>query len=422
LQAVLQHGFFSQPAAAADSDCYQYRLSDVASDLAKIGCTPCLTQLLSTQHMTFRSWGLAMSCEVSSLNAMKLLLAAAPERWQPELCRGTLQQSFYCSIPEYVALRIPLMDLWLQCKLVNRPAVCVELLAMVVDKGCADCLNHLLVMHKADVNAAAHGSELTLLEQACRERGQRDSAIVQALIQHGADVHAVTDDRGENALHTTVRYAERGSAARKVQNIAAVVSQANRDYQAAVTAAAAPAAAAAVPLAATARRLLSQQNCEGQTPLHALLCRCGAKWGPARSPAAELLKPLLEIDSSELRRALPLQDSAGRTALHMAVEEQHLEAVQQLLAACTELNMLSALLRIQDSSGADVLCLARRAGGQQLLSLLAQYSAEVRCVCSAVLYCTVVLCCLYCLRCADYALLIYSSISLPQLCVAAACC
>jgi hypothetical protein len=72
----------------------------------------------------------------------------------------------------------------------------------------------------------------------------------------------------------------------------------------------------------------------------------------------------------------------------MAVEEQHLEAVQLLLAACAKLDVLPALLRMRDSSGADVLSLARRAGGQQLLSLLAQYCAEVRCVlcCVAILY------------------------------------
>jgi Ankyrin repeat len=390
LQAVLQHGFFSL--VQKHSECYQYALVHVAGQLARIGCTSCLTQLLSTQHMTFDSWSLVMSCEMSSLSAMELLLSAAPERWQPELCRGTLRQSFSCSILEYIALRIPLMDLWLQSsKLVNRPDVCLELLALVLEKGCADCLKHLVVMHKADVDAAAHGSELTLLQQACRKRGQRDSTIVQALVQHGADVYAVTDDRGENALHLTVRYAERGSAASNVQNIAAMVSQANRDYQAAVTAAAPAATAvatAAAAVAATLRRLVSQQNCEGQTPLHALLCRCGAKWGPARSPASELLRPLLEIDSAELRKALPLQDSAGRTALHMAVEEQHLEALQQLLAAGAELNMLPVLLRIPDSSGADVLCLAKRAGKAQLLSLLAQYTSEVRCVlCSrAILY------------------------------------
>jgi Ankyrin repeats (3 copies) len=299
------------------------------------------------------------------------------------------------------------MDCWLQSsKLANRPHVCWELLTTVVEKGSVSYLNHLVTAHKADVNAAAHGSKLTLLQQVCRGRGLHDRAMVEALIQHGADVFAVTEDRGENALHMTTSYAALGAPGSSVHSAAAVVSQANREYQTAVTAAAAPAAvaataaaisaaaavatptapaddtaaaaAAAVAAVANPRRLVSQQNRDGQTPLHVLLCRCGAKYGPARSPAAELLRPLLEIDSAELRRALPLQDNSGKTALHMAVEEQHLEAMQQLLEAGARLDMLPALLRIQDSSGADVLCLATRAGGEQLLSLLAQHTSEVR--------------------------------------------
>jgi ankyrin repeat protein len=119
-----------------------------------------------------------------------------------------------------------------------------------------------------------------------------------------------------------------------------------------------------------------------------LLDRGGTKWDAsrstaARSPACELLGTLLDIDSTELRRALPLLNKAGKTDLHIVVEEQHLEAMQQLLEAGARLDMLPALLRIQDSSGADVLCLAKRAGGEQLLSLLAHYCVEVRCCCHA---------------------------------------
>jgi hypothetical protein len=237
LQAVLQHSFFSL--VQQHTECHQRTLSEVVARSARSGCAACLTQLLSTQRVSLESWKIAM-CRVlphessKRLSALKLLLAAAPESMQPELCQYTLRESVH-SRPACAAVLIPLMDCWLQSgALANRPDVHLELLTMVVENGCADCLNHLVVTHKADVNAVTHGSKRTLLQDACLGRGRYDSAIVQALIQHGADVFGVTADRGNNVLHMSTSYAELDCSC--VHIAAAVVSQANRDYKTAATA------------------------------------------------------------------------------------------------------------------------------------------------------------------------------------------
>jgi hypothetical protein len=97
LQALLQHSFFSL--VQQHSDCHQGTLSKIAVRLANSGCAACLTQLLSTQRISFESWKLAV-CRVLPAesserpSALKLLLAAAPESMQLELCQCTVQWCF----------------------------------------------------------------------------------------------------------------------------------------------------------------------------------------------------------------------------------------------------------------------------------------------------------------------------------------
>jgi hypothetical protein len=168
---------------------------------------------------------------------------------------------------------------------------------------------------------------------------------VKALLQHGADVFAVTAEGSENVLHLAADLAVHKDSTSTSEMVKAIVSQANAEY-ATVAAAALPAATVAVavsitvpePIAAAApaapaaalaavavavpsaapaasapvadaaataaaaapRRLVSQQNHNGNTPLHVLLYRCVSRWYGASPPISEQLSLLLEIDSAEL--------------------------------------------------------------------------------------------------------------------------
>jgi hypothetical protein len=202
LQAVLRHSHFSL--VQQHSECHQRILVSIAGRLAKSGCTTCLAELLSTQRLSSESWKLAVSrvlyAESSQcVSALKLLLAAAPESTHPDLWHLIMQDCCRHSQRKCAEGLIPLMDYRLsRSDAAHRADVCCELLAAAVDRGCADCVNHLVVTHQADVNAAVHGRALTLLQKFCNSRSE---AVVKALLQHGADVFAVTAVGGENVLH-----------------------------------------------------------------------------------------------------------------------------------------------------------------------------------------------------------------------------
>jgi hypothetical protein len=202
LQAVLQHSYFSL--VQQHCECHQRILVGVAARLAKSGCTTCLAELLSTQRLSSESWKLAVSRVLHTessqcVSALKLLLAAAPESTHPDLWHMIMQDCCRHSQLTCAEVLIPLMDYRLSCgEAARRSDVGLELLAAAVDRGCADCVNHLVVTHQADVNAAVHGRALTLLQKFCNSRSE---AVVKALLQHGADVFAVTAVGGENVLH-----------------------------------------------------------------------------------------------------------------------------------------------------------------------------------------------------------------------------
>jgi ankyrin repeat protein len=334
----------------------------------------CLQQEPSFQSGTDWSFVLqAAICSVS-LEALQILLDAAPAHLTQSLAQTSLHQlcahvdaRLRFSSRSYVHSQCSWM--WpLLAHAVKRGACANKVLSsddykvckpagsnectplgLLALRGCAAGIEVLVASHQAEVNLNFGASQHTALHLACsvadKAVAQQVAAVVEKLVSLGADLHAVTAD-GDTALHVAV---ERGSVA-AVQALSRLLTAERGDSSEHIN-------------------LLAHQNSDGYTPVHTAINNSDADC------CEELLAVLLSFKAEHVQLALSKVNKQGRTVLHTAIEQHKLTLVQQLLVASSKLGCATVLVNTADSDGADCWCIARRHGTAALSELLATYTA-----------------------------------------------
>jgi ankyrin repeat protein len=236
----------------------------------------------------------------------------------------------------------------------------VTALAALAKAGCADCTRRLVSVHGADVNFATADEGFTVLHAACCAWEYNDSNAVEALLDLGANIFAVSKE-GKTALHYAAGYASGGKM--HCAKLEALVKHANSIS----TVAAAETAA-----------LLAHADSTGQTVLHALIELFDDLDPCLRATYYKALDILLTFEPVGLAAALLVADSKGRTALFIAAELRVVGVMHRLLEACAKMGIVDAVLQQRaTTTGLDVACVVKRMAGEELLGLFALHCPEV---------------------------------------------
>jgi ankyrin repeat protein len=328
---------------------------------ADAGCVPCLTVLLAhADSLTCEAqWPSALKHAIStnSVEIVQMLLDAAPAHMSRQLLQVALLDVCGLSTSDCQRRTSLMEDLLARGACVNslssyyvhkqletRECTALGVLAQV---GCCADIELLVATHKADVNLKFGDSQCTALHVACVQgtsEQQEVAAVVQKLVELGADLNAVTAD-SSTVLHLAVKT---GSLAALRALAPLLLAAAANGVQA---------------------NLLACTDSSGCTPLHvAVLDSRNAEH------CREVLEVLLSLYPEHVRSALAKADKQGNTAMHIAIEQHKFALLQQLLDASSNLGCVSTLLSSIGAAGADCWLMARRAGVAVLAELLAPYA------------------------------------------------
>lgn len=116
--------------------------------------------------------------------------------------------------------------------------------------------------------------------------------------------------------------------------------------------------------------LIMQAFVDGSSVLHAAVA-------DSSGACDSMLEELLYYEDDNLKAALQMVDSKGKTAVHCAVEQHKYKLAERLLLACDALGIASDVLAVKDEAEVSVLGLARRIATKPLEELLSLYIEQV---------------------------------------------